>query len=541
MLFNSIEFLIFLSLVYALYRVLPFRAQNHMLLISSYVFYGWWDWRFLFLMILSTTTDFWTGLTLDRGRIGLRAMLVSGAFLTLSGLLLLGLDFSALLHTVAGQSLPATIVTPWMPTLLVGLPSFFLVGFGVYLSLVRLPEDRRRKACVAVSLIVQLGILATFKYYNFFADSLIDGLRDLGYQASPRHINVLLPIGISFYTFQSLSYAIDIYRREIKPTDKYFDFALFVAFFPQLVAGPINRAKHLIPQLSQPRHLTLSDTTRGLFLIVFGLFKKIAIADGVAPFVDQIFGTSGAVSWADVVVGTMLFAVQIYCDFSGYSDIARGVAKLFGVDLMINFNLPYFAKNPRDFWQRWHISLSTWLSDYLYKPLGGSRGSPSFTCRNLMLTMLLGGLWHGAAWNYVLWGLYHGTILSAHRVATTGRAVSEKGNALLNTLKIFAFGLVTLYGWLLFRARSFHQIAEFTRVLLTDFGNFSLGAALPSLAPLLGIVLLSGWEIAQYRAGRATFYQKTPLPVIGLLIAAMIFLMIMGMSNEPAQFIYFQF
>lgn len=541
MLFNSLEFLIFLSLVYALYRVLPFRAQNHMLLVSSYIFYGWWDWRFLFLMILSTTTDFWTGLTLDRGKIGLRAMIVSGTFLTLSGLLLLGLDFSALLHAVAGQPLPPTIVTSWMPVLIVGLPLLFMIGFGVYSVLIRLPEEQRRKACVAVSLIVQLGILGTFKYYNFFADSLISGLHDLGFQAAPRHIDVLLPIGISFYTFQSLSYAIDIYRREIKPTDKYFDFALFVAFFPQLVAGPINRAKHLIPQLSKPRQLLLSDTTRGLFLIVLGLFKKIAIADGVAPFVDQVFGTSGTVSWSDVVAGTMLFAVQIYCDFSGYSDIARGVAKLFGVDLMVNFNLPYFAKSPRDFWQRWHISLSTWLSDYLYKPLGGSRGSLAFTCRNLMLTMLLGGLWHGAAWNYVLWGLYHGSILTAHRVLTSRRPAPRAAGNIVNALKIFAFGLVTLYGWLLFRARSFDQIADFTRVLMTDFGNFSLGPALPSLAPMLGIVLLSGFEIAQYRAGRATFYQKIPLPLLGLLIAAMIFLMVMGMSNEPAQFIYFQF
>jgi len=358
------------------------------------------------------------------------------------------------------------------------------------------------------------------------------------------HLNVILPVGISFYTFQSLSYAIDIYRREIVPTRRYLDFALFVAFFPQLVAGPIERAKHLIPQLSNPRTLTYDDMTRGLYLILFGLFKKVAIADGVAPSVDQIFGSSGALSWIDVVAGVFLFTIQIYCDFSGYSDIARGVAKLFGVDLMVNFNQPYFARNPREFWQRWHISLSTWLSDYLYKPLGGNRGTLIFNCRNLMLTMLLGGLWHGAAWNYVLWGLYHGSILSAHRVwaARRGdRPAILPHIPVVNFLRIGFFLLFTLYGWLLFRAESLADVGRLTTILFTDFGNFDYGAAIPRLSAILGVGLLATIELIQYRRSDQHFYRKLPVTLLGLYLATIVFLILMGMSNEPAQFIYFQF
>src|SRR5882762_9892636 len=266
-----------------------------------------------------------------------------------------------------------------------------------------------------VSLVTQLGLLGVFKYFNFFAESLAVALNSIGIQSSSLHLNIVLPVGVSFYTFQSLSYTIDIYRRVFKPTDRFFDFALFVAYFPQLQAGPIERARQLIPQLASPRHITLDQTSRGLYLIIFGLFKKIAIADGVSPVVDQIFATSGQVSWIDIVIGTVLFAVQIYCDFSGYTDIARGVSKLFGIELTLNFNHPYFASNITEFWRRWHISLSTWLRDYLYIPLGGNRKGVAKTYRNLMLTMLLGGLWHGASWTFVIWGGYHGALLSAER------------------------------------------------------------------------------------------------------------------------------
>jgi D-alanyl-lipoteichoic acid acyltransferase DltB (MBOAT superfamily) len=242
-----------------------------------------------------------------------------------------------------------------------------------------------------------------------------------------------------------------------------------------------------------------------------------------------------------IVVGTAAFAVQIYCDFSGYSDIARGVAKLFGVELMHNFNQPYFARSPREFWQRWHISLSTWLSDYLYKPLGGNRGGLAFTCRNLMLTMILGGLWHGAAWNYVFWGFYHGVVLSAHRVLVA-RAGPARDGPLKAVLKMAGFGAVTLYGWLLFRARSFDQIATYTSTLLTGRGGFTFEAGRPAVSAAAGVLLLVAWEITRYRlGGDARFYRRLPPALVGLALALMLFLTLMGMSNEPAQFIYFQF
>jgi alginate O-acetyltransferase complex protein AlgI len=362
----------------------------------------------------------------------------------------------------------------------------------------------------------------------------------------------VLPVGVSFYTFQSLSYTIDIYRRVFKPTDRFFDFALFVAYFPQLQAGPIERARQLLPQLSSPRHITLDQTSRGLYLIVLGFFKKIAIADGVSPVVDQIFATTGQVSWIDVVIGTVLFAVQIYCDFSGYTDVARGVSKLFGINLVVNFNQPYFATNPQDFWRRWHISLSSWLRDYLYVPLGGNRGNLAFVCRNLMITMILGGLWHGAAWNFVLWGFYQGLTLCIYRIWTeqrNQRSPAQKSaqprtverNPLRHLMATAGFFVVICYGWLLFRAHSLAQIVKFSSLLVTDFGNLSYGAGTPRLSALLGMSLLSAMEVAQYWKADSHFYQRFPVAFRGLLIAAMIAVTLIGMSNEPAQFIYFQF
>ena len=268
----------------------------------------------------------------------------------------------------------------------------------------RLSEVRRRKLCVVVSVVANLGILGVLKYFDFFVESAEDLARVLGADPHWLRLDVILPVGISFYTFQTMSYTLDLYRRQLEPSERFLDFALYVSFFPQLVAGPIERARNLLPKISAPRSLSFDDTTRGLFLIILGFMKKVAIADGVAPAVDSVFNSGGSVSSLDVTLGTLLFAVQIYGDFSGYSDIARGTARLFGIDLMTNFRLPYFSANPQEFWSRWHISLSSWLRDYLYIPLGGNRLGASRTYRNLMTTMLLGGLWHGAAWNYVLWG-----------------------------------------------------------------------------------------------------------------------------------------
>lgn len=540
MLFNSLEFLVFLAIVYALYRVLTFRWQNWMLLVASYIFYGWWDWRFLFLMILSTSIDFWTGLVLDRGRLRLAERLVPAVFLTTAAVFLIGFDASEVFHRIGGGEARRPLVSAFMPYVLIGMPAFVGTALIAYRLLVSLEEERRRKACMILSIVVQLAVLGFFKYFNFFVDSMHDALAGVGFQPERFHLEIVLPVGISFYTFQSMSYAIDIYRRELKPTDKFFDFALFVSFFPQLVAGPIERARNLLPQMTAPRTITGDQTRRGLFLIAFGLFKKIAIADGMAQTADSAFAVADP-SFGTIVVGTLAFAVQIYCDFSGYSDIARGVAKLFGVELMYNFNQPYFARSPREFWQRWHISLSTWLSDYLYKPLGGNRGSLAFTCRNLMLTMVLGGLWHGAAWNYVLWGFYHGTLLSAHRVLVSKFGQPNDGRVLA-VLKMAGFGVLTLYGWLLFRARSLEQVAVFTQTLFTGRGGFAIEAARPAVSAVAGVLLLIAWEIAQYnRGGDARFYRALPTAITGLAAALMVFLILMGTSNEPAQFIYFQF
>jgi D-alanyl-lipoteichoic acid acyltransferase DltB (MBOAT superfamily) len=402
-----------------------------------------------------------------------------------------------------------------------------------------------------ISLVTQLGLLGVFKYFNFFADSLSDALNAVGVQTSSLHLDIVLPVGVSFYTFQSLSYTIDIYRREFKPTDRFVDFALFVAYFPQLQAGPIERARHLIPQLAKPRQVNLDQSSLGLYLIIVGFFKKVAIADGVSPVVDQIFASGGRITWVDVVLGTVLFAVQIYCDFSGYTDIARGISKLFGIDLIVNFNLPYFATNPQDFWRRWHISLSGWLRDYLYVPLGGNRGSNSFVCRNLMITMLLGGLWHGAAWNFVLWGFYQGCALCIYRIwhqFGTGRLPERRVEAPQSTWHVIrhlisgvAFFVVTCYGWLLFRAHSLTQIEDFTRILVLDFGNFDYGFGAPRLSALLGMILILLMEIAQYWTADAHYYRRLRVPLRGFLIASMMAITMMGMSNEPAQFIYFQF
>jgi alginate O-acetyltransferase complex protein AlgI len=538
--FNSVEFLIFLPVVYLLYRVLSFRQQNWMLLLASYVFYGWWDTRFLFLMMLSTSLDFWSGLIIQNARLRLREFVIPFAFLAASAFTLLGIDLSAVLRAIRGADTGGAILTPLASWVALGIP-VALCGLAlVYRFLLSLPDERRRRAAVALSIVVQLSILGTFKYFNFFIDSLVTSLNAVGIAAEPTHFNIVLPVGISFYTFQSLSYSIDIYRRELKATDRFFDYALFVAFFPQLVAGPIERARHLLPQFMAPRTITFEGTWRGLYLILLGLFKKIAIADGVAGTVAQAYATPDA-SWATVVVGTVLFAIQIYCDFSGYSDVARGTSKLLGIDLMVNFRQPYFARSPREFWQRWHISLSSWLSDYLYKPLGGSRGSLAFTCRNLMLTMLLGGLWHGAAWNFVLWGFYHGTVLSLHRVLTARFGPAHDG-PVAATLKIAGFGLVTLYGWLLFRATSLEQVVGFTAALFTGRGGLTISAGLPSLSALLGILVLIAVELIDYRReSNRGVYRQIPRFAIGLAIALMSYLIFMGMSNEPAQFIYFQF
>jgi D-alanyl-lipoteichoic acid acyltransferase DltB (MBOAT superfamily) len=526
-----------------------------MLLTASYIFYGWWDVRFLFLVALSTTIDFWVGLMIENGWLRRRECLLPAAFLTISALVFLGLNPTALYPLAGGypdlSDLSKLIRVPLIGWLMAGCIAFLALIFFLFSVLQRLADSKRRLCCLMLSLITQLGLLGVFKYFNFFAESLSVAFDTIGIHSTGLFLNIVLPVGVSFYTFQSLSYTIDIYRRQLKPTDCFCDFALFVAYFPQLQAGPIERARHLIPQLSSTRKINLDQISRGLYLVIFGFFKKIAIADGVSPVVDQIFASSGRLTWIDVIVGTVLFAVQIYCDFSGYTDIARGISKCFGINLIVNFNQPYFARNPQEFWRRWHISLSSWLRDYLYVPLGGNHGNLSFVCRNLMITMLLGGLWHGAAWNFILWGFYQGCVLCIFRTwcQYMPQRSREQRSETQSAIKVIirhvfagaAFFVIICYGWLLFRAHSLAQIVTFSSLLITDFGDFNYGASAPRLSSLLGMSLLLIMETAQYCTADAHYYRRISIPLRGFLIAAMLAITIMGMSNEPAQFIYFQF
>jgi alginate O-acetyltransferase complex protein AlgI len=472
MVFNSIQFLIFFVGVYALYRLLPHRAQNWLLLIASYVFYSAWDWRFTGLLAGSTIVDY---------------------------------------------------------------------AVGRYLG--RSADPLRRRRALWISLGFNLGVLGFFKYYGFFAENLQALLSAVGLGVSLPLLQVVLPIGISFYTFMTMSYVIDVYRGEIEPTRDFLDFAVFVAYFPHLVAGPILRASSLVPQIARPRHPTPAQIHAGLWLIGWGLFKKIYVADNLAHIADAVFAAGYQPSGPEVLLGIYAFAFQIYCDFSGYSDIAIGISKLMGIDLNLNFLFPYFVRSPQEFWRHWHISLSTWLRDYLYVPLGGNRGGKVRTYRNLMITMVLGGLWHGAAWPFVLWGVYQGGLLVVFRkgreaLADTRWAIRLEQPAVKVIGWMVMFHL-TCYGWLIFRADSAAQIGRMSTSLVTTWGA---GARWPEVWPLLGYVtpllLLHGWEAWR---GDLLAVSKLPLLLRYAIYVALAYLTVLFGEFAGSQFIYFQF
>jgi len=398
----------------------------------------------------------------------------------------------------------------------------------------------KRKRYLVAYTAFSLTVLGIFKYLDFFIDSTRIGLASLGIPVDLARLGILLPAGISFFTFESLSYVIEIYQRHLPATTQFRHYALFIGFFPKLVAGPIERPAVLIPQIQQRRSVTLDGFTRGLFLILLGLFKKIVVADGLAPTVASVFNSATTPGAPDIALAVYAFALQIYCDFSGYTDIARGVSKLFGIELSLNFRFPYFSSNPSEFWRRWHMSLSSWLRDYLYIPLGGNRLGKARTRLNLMITMLLGGLWHGAAWNFVLWGGYQGALLIGHQMKpgwVAGKALRQ----VAVVASTFFFFQLTCYGWLLFRAHSFAQIAAFTARLV--HGRYAVAPTLakPSAATLAGVAILILYDFLAYRSERATFYRAWPLPLRGAFYALMIFVMIMGLANARSAFIYFQF
>lgn len=410
-------------------------------------------------------------------------------------------------------------------------------------SFEREEPDSARRPFLLISLVTNLGLLGFFKYENFFVDSLHALGAVMGLDLAVPTLRVILPIGISFYTFQALSYTIDVYRGQLHATRSFWDFFLAVLFFPHLVAGPIQRAANLIDQVVTPRKTTSVQVQDGLHLMAWGFFKKVVVADGLATLVNQTFSAT-AVSGGEALVGVYAFAFQIYCDFSGYTDIARGVAKLLGFEFALNFNLPYFATNPSDFWKRWHISLSTWLRDYLYIPLGGNQHGTWLTYRNLMLTMVLGGLWHGAAWNFVAWGFYHGALLVAHRLSQPALAAIERiAQGHLKTpwflLRLFVMFHLTCYGWLLFRAGSFAQIGSMTLALVHPLDAVPSDGFL-QVAVLCAPVLLV--QVLQYRAKALEFTRQPWLPTAGrtVVYAVMLYCTVFR-GAAPKAFVYFQF
>jgi alginate O-acetyltransferase complex protein AlgI len=400
-----------------------------------------------------------------------------------------------------------------------------------------------QRAWLAASIVVNLGALAFFKYYNFFEDNVNGVAHALHVPTSLPALHVALVVGISFFTFQSMSYTIDVFRGHIRAADRLSDFALFVSFFPHLVAGPIMRAVDLLPQILIPRHTTQAQVEDGIQLIVWGFWKKLFVADNLAPMVNELFSRP-LNNGFDVLMASYGFAFQIYGDFSGYTDIARGLAKLLGFELTLNFNLPYLAASPQEFWTRWHISLSNWLREYLYIPLGGSRGGEFATYRNLLLTMVIGGLWHGAAWNFLLWGMYQGLGLVVHRLyARAARNVpvrpSPAARATLNGIAIFAMFQFTCYGWLLFRAESLPQIVRMTQALFTFPWTFDAHAVL-TLATYAGPLILIEGVIIATRKGivpRLTML----IPEIRIVAYSVLSYCSIFAAAKTQSFIYFRF
>ena len=403
------------------------------------------------------------------------------------------------------------------------------------------PEAERRRL-VWISVVSNLSLLGFFKYCNFFIESTSAVLTTLGFEVPVHTLNIVLPVAISFYTFQALSYTIDVYRGELHPSGTFWDFFLGVLYFPHLVAGPIQRASSLLPQVLQPRHTTRQQWEDGLHLIMWGFFKKVFLADNLAPIVDQVFHKPDPTG-GEVLVGVLAFTFQIYGDFSGYTDIARGIAKIMGFEFTLNFNLPYFATNPSDFWRRWHISLSQWLRDYLYKSLGGNRGGSFFTYRNLMITMVLGGLWHGAAWNFVIWGFYHGALLCIHRYVSPYLDRFEQAiplpRALWLTLHLSSMFAMTCYGWLLFRATSLDQVVHMSQALARPFDGLDV-ATLQTISLYALPLVIVQW--LQWRSGELQFMRLPIIPgwLKPVLYAGMFYAAVF-LGGTPQSFVYFQF
>lgn len=478
MLFNSIEFAVFLPIVFFIYWFIvnkSLKLQNLFLVVSSFVFYGWWDWRFLFLMVASASVDFVVGLLL------------------------------------ANQK-----------------------------------ENRKRKMLLSLSIAANLGILGFFKYFNFFVDNFIQAFSLFGTKFNPVSLQIILPVGISFYTFQALSYTIDVYRRKLEPTKSFIDFFAFISFFPQLVAGPIERATNLLPQFYQKRTFDYQKAIDGMRQILWGLFKKMVIADNCAEYANLIFNNSGEYSGSTHLLGALFFTFQIYCDFSGYSDIAIGTARLFGFNLMRNFAFPYFSRDIAEFWRRWHISLSTWFRDYLYIPLGGSRGGLGSQVRNTFIIFLVSGFWHGANWTFVFWGglnaIYFLPLLLTNKNRTHLNIVAH-GKYLPSIREFFSVVFtfcLTVLAWVFFRAESMSHAWSYLGEIFSP-SVFTKPEVLPlSILGLIIVFFTFEWIGRDGQYAIAHLDLKWKRPFRWALYYAII-VAIFWFGGKEQAFIYFQF
>ncbi|KAA0991323.1 MBOAT family O-acyltransferase [Dyadobacter aurulentus] len=478
MLFNSFGFAFFLPVVFVLYWFVAnksLRYQNILLLVSSYFFYGCWDWRFLFLLAFSTALDFYSGLKIYNSK-----------------------------------------------------------------------SDKARKRWLITSVVVNLGFLGYFKYCNFFIESFADLLKLAHIDAHFQTLNIILPIGISFYTFHGLSYVFDIYNRKIQPSVNVVEYSLFVSFFPLLVAGPIERATHLLPQIEKTRQFDYNRAIDGLRQMLWGFFKKLVIADGCADYVSMAFSDPEGYSGSTLLLGAIFFSFQIYGDFSGYSDIALGTARLFGFELLRNFTFPYFSRDIAEFWRRWHISLSSWFKDYLYFPLGGSRFGKLISIRNTMIIFMVSGLWHGASWNYLIWGTYHGLLFLPLLIFGTNRKHTEiiaKGRlipSITDMLSIATTFFLVMIGWIFFRAPDLTTALEYLR------GIFNTSLLTPPepvshsfLYVALAFMIIVEWFQREKQHG-LEIKTAIPAPMRWALYVALCLICI-AHFRQNQEFIYFQF
>jgi D-alanyl-lipoteichoic acid acyltransferase DltB (MBOAT superfamily) len=451
------------------------KAQNFLIVASSYLFYGWWDWRFLSLILFSTVVDYTIGRKLKTEH-----------------------------------------------------------------------KQTKRKALLWASILVNLGFLGFFKYYNFFLDNFITAFSFFGSEIQANSLNIILPVGISFYTFQTLSYTIDVYKRKLEPTTDFIAFSAFVSFFPQLVAGPIERATHLLPQFYKKRQFEYAKAVDGMRQILWGLFKKVVIADNCAEYANIIFNNSDDYSGSTLVLGALFFTFQIYGDFSGYSDIAIGTSRLFGFDLMRNFAFPYFSRDIAEFWRRWHISLSTWFRDYLYIPLGGSRGGTWMKVRNTFIIFIVSGFWHGANWTFIVWGTLNAIYFLPLLLTNNNRnnlEIVAQGKLLPSLRELFfmllTFGL-TVFAWIFFRANNIGHAASYISEIFST-SLLTLPEVLPKAVLILVVIfVLVEWLGREGQFALANLGMKWKRPIRYVMYYAII-IAIIWFGGKEQQFIYFQF